>query len=104
MFSEKGTVRKDRRQNMPCLYVNWRTAFLPETQQNRILAKAIQDYLAELPGETRDVFIGRYFFSDSIREVAGYYGMSESKAKSMLYRTRIGLKKYLEQEGFFDET
>lgn len=51
-----------------------------------------------------DVFIGRYFFSDSIREVAGYYGMSESKAKSMLYRTRIGLKKYLEQEGFFDET
>ena len=69
-----------------------------------LLAKAIQDYLAELPGETRDVFIGRYFFSDSIREVAGYYGMSESKAKSMLYRTRIGLKKYLEQEGFFDET
>lgn len=69
-----------------------------------LLAKAIQDYLAELPGETRDVFVGRYFFSDSIRQVAGYYGMSESKAKSMLYRTRIGLKKYLEQEGFFDET
>ena len=69
-----------------------------------LLAKAIQDYLAELPGETRDVFIGRYFFSDSIREVAGYYGMSESRAKSMLCRTRIGLKKYLEQEGFFDET
>lgn len=69
-----------------------------------LLAKAIQDYLAELSVETRDVFVGRYFFSDSIREVAGYYGMSESKAKSMLYRTRIGLKKYLEQEGFFDET
>ncbi len=26
-----------------------------------------------------------------------------AKVKSMLYRTRIGLKKYLEQEGFFDE-
>ena len=71
--------------------------------EQHILAKAIQDYLAKLPEETRDVFIGRYFFSDSIREVAGYYGMSESKVKSMLYRTRIGLKKYLEQEGFFDE-
>ncbi len=93
MFSERGTVRKGRHQNMLCLYLNWRTVFLPETQQDvdlNLLAKAIQDYLAELPGETRDVFIGRYFFSDSIREVAGYYGMSESKAKSMLYRTRIG--------------
>lgn len=69
-----------------------------------LLTKAIQDYLAVLLEETRGVFIGRYFFSDSIREVAGYYGMSESKAKSMLYRPRIGLKKYLEQEGFFDET
>ena len=69
-----------------------------------LLAEAIQDYLAVLPEETRDAFIGRYFFSDSIREVAGYYGMSESKTKSMLYRTRIGLKKYLVQEGFLDET
>lgn len=69
----------------------------------RLLAKAIQDYLATLPEEARDIFIGRYYFSDSIREVAGYYGMSESKAKSMLYRIRIGLKKYLEQEGFWDE-
>ncbi|MCI9465419.1 MAG: sigma-70 family RNA polymerase sigma factor [Lachnospiraceae bacterium] len=70
----------------------------------RLLAKAIQDYLAKLPEETRDVFIGRYFFSDSICDIAGYYDMSKSKAKSMLYRTRIGLKKYLEQEGFFNET
>lgn len=69
-----------------------------------LLAKAIQDYLAELQEETRDVFISRYFFSDSIREIAGCFCMSESKTKSMLYRTRIGLKKYLEQEGFFDET
>lgn len=68
-----------------------------------LLTKAIRDYLEALPEETRDVFIGRYFFLDSIREVAGYYGMSESKVKSMLYRARIGLKKYLEQEGFYDE-
>lgn len=69
----------------------------------RLLSKAVQDYLETLPEEMRDVFIGRYYFSDSIREVAKYYGMSESKTKSMLYRIRIGLKKYLEQEGFLDE-
>lgn len=69
----------------------------------RLLAKAVQDYLETLPEEMRDVFIGRYYFADSIREVAKYYGMSESKTKSMLYRIRMGLKKYLEQEGFLDE-
>ena len=37
---------------------------------------------------------------DSIKEVAAYYDMSESKVKSMLFRTRQGLKAYLEQEGF----
>lgn len=37
---------------------------------------------------------------DSIKEVAAYYNMSESKVKSMLYRTRQGLKKHLEREGF----
>ena len=37
---------------------------------------------------------------DSLKEVAAYCGMSESKAKSMLYRVRLGLKAYLKQEGF----
>ncbi len=108
MFSERGTVRKGRHLNMLCRFLNWRTAFLPEIQRNRRLIctfwqRLFKIILQNYRGETRDVFIGRYFFSDSVREVAGYYGMSESKAKSMLYRTRIGLKKYLEQEGFFDE-
>ena len=66
----------------------------------RLLADAINAYLRTLSKEARNIFVGRYFFSDSVKEVAAYYGMSESKAKSMLYRTRQGLKKYLEQEGF----
>ena len=37
---------------------------------------------------------------DSLQEVAAYYGFSISKVKSMLHRTRIGLKAYLEEEGF----
>lgn len=65
-----------------------------------LLTKAINSYLQELSLEARGIFIGRYYFMDSIHEVSTYYGFSESKTKSMLYRTRIGLKKYLEQEGF----
>ena len=65
-----------------------------------LLAEAIGRYLFQLSPEARNLFVGRYYYFDSLKEVAAYYDFSESKAKSMLYRTRIGLKKYLEQEGF----
>ena len=68
-----------------------------------LLAQAIDSYLKTLPPEARRLFICRYYFADPIREAASYCGMSQSKAKSMLYRTRTGLKTYLEQEGFLDE-
>ena len=60
----------------------------------------IGSYLYTLPAEARNTFVGRYYFADPIREVADYYGMSEPKVKSMLYRTRQGLKEYLEKEGY----
>ncbi len=65
------------------------------------LGKAITRYLKTISPEARRLFIGRYFFMDSLKDVARYCGMSEAKAKSMLYRTRCGLKTYLEQEGYY---
>lgn len=65
-----------------------------------LIAEAINAWLRTLSPEIRNCFVGRYYFMDSIREVAAYCAMSESKVKSMLYRARIGLKNYLEQEGF----
>ena len=65
-----------------------------------LLAQAINTYLHTLKPQARNLFIGRYFYMDSLKEVAAYYGMSESKAKSVLYRVRLGLKDYLTQEGF----
>ncbi|MDO5602153.1 MAG: RNA polymerase sigma factor [Oscillospiraceae bacterium] len=66
----------------------------------RLLAETIERYLATLTRQARSAFVGRYYFMDPLKEVAAYCGMSESKAKSMLYRTRQGLKSFLEQEGF----
>jgi RNA polymerase sigma-70 factor (ECF subfamily) len=65
-----------------------------------LLAEAINSYLYSLSKEARNTFVGRYYYMDSIKEVAAYYGISASKVKSMLYRTRQGLKTYLDQEGF----
>lgn len=64
------------------------------------LADAISTYLRTLPEKSRDVFVCRYFFLDSIQEIAAFNGVSGSNIKSLLHRTRLGLKKYLEKEGF----
>ena len=64
------------------------------------LTDAINRFLRSLPDDARNTFIGRYYFFDPLKDVAAYCGMSESKAKSMLYRTRQGLKDYLIKEGF----
>ena len=66
----------------------------------KLLADAIGIYLRLQSQEARTAFIGRYYFLDPIREVARYCGMSESKCKSLLHRTRVGLKEYLRKEGF----
>lgn len=64
------------------------------------LAQSINDYLRTLAPQARSAFIGRYFYLDPLKDVAAHLGMSEAKAKSMLYRVRQGLKTYLIQEGF----
>ncbi len=66
----------------------------------KLLADTIGIYLRLQSEEARNAFIGRYYFLDPLKEVAAYCGMSESKCKSLLYRTRVGLKEYLEKEGF----
>ncbi len=72
-----------------------------ELVNGKLLADAIGIYLRLQSEEVRTAFIGRYYFLDSVKEVAAYCGMSESKAKSLLHRTRLGLKEYLIKEGFW---
>ncbi|MDR2572219.1 MAG: sigma-70 family RNA polymerase sigma factor [Oscillospiraceae bacterium] len=73
----------------------------PEQElEAKLLAEIITKWLRTLPTETRNVFIGRYYFMDSIKEVAKNNNISESKTKSMLHRTRTGLKEHLGKEGY----
>lgn len=67
----------------------------------KMLAKMINEFVRTLPKETRIVFIGRYYYLDSVKKIANYCNMSEAKVKTLLYRTRCSLKEYLEKEGFW---
>ena len=71
-----------------------------EEMENRAaLSDLLDRFLEELKPEVRKVFVRRYFYASSVEEIAQSYGMSESKVKMTLLRTREKLKKYLEKEG-----
>lgn len=63
------------------------------------LGRIISDFLKAETAENRNVFIRRYYFFDSVSDIAGRFSFSESKVKSMLSRERKRLKKHLEKEG-----
>jgi RNA polymerase sigma-70 factor (ECF subfamily) len=71
-----------------------------ESAELNLLARAVSDYLRTLSREVRCAFLWRYYFMDSVREIAQRLDSSESQVKSMLYRVRLGLRTYLEKEGF----
>ena len=62
-------------------------------------AMTLNAFLEKLPEMERKVFLCRYWYMDSIEDIAGRFGFSGSKVASMLYRTRGKLRKMLEQEG-----
>lgn len=67
------------------------------------LSKCISDFLYQQNTDVRGVFVCRYFYCESIEDIAIRFGYSQSKIKSMLMRTRTKLKSYLQKEGNFEE-
>ncbi len=59
----------------------------------------ISEFLYREDEVTRNVFIRKYWFFDSVEEISKEYGYTESKIKSMLFRTRNKLRFYLNQKG-----
>lgn len=63
------------------------------------LGRMLDDFLAGLNRESRMIFVRRYWYTDSIAQIAARYGISESKVKTRLHRTRAKLYDYLKKEG-----
>lgn len=69
-----------------------------ETYIQEETAGIFRRFLDTLPDTERDVFLRRYFLLDSVASIAEDFGFSQSKVKSMLYRTRLKLRSRLEME------
>lgn len=65
----------------------------------RELGRLINRFLEETEQESRMIFLRRYWFADSVAQIAARYGISESKVKTRLFRTRQRLLVFLEKEG-----
>lgn len=65
------------------------------------LKNYINSFLRTLHKEKRNVFIRRYWYMDSVAEIADRYGISEGKIKTILFRVRNGLRQYLKKEGYY---
>ncbi len=65
----------------------------------REIGRTITQFLESVSQESRVIFMRRYWFCDSIAEIAKRYGISESKVKMRLQRTRNQLAEYLNREG-----
>lgn len=66
---------------------------------SREIVRALNGFLEGLPKDARLIFLRRYWYADSVAAIAKRYGMTESKVKMQLHRTRKKLRDTLKQEG-----
>ena len=72
---------------------------IEEETERKLLAEVIAAFVKSLPETEQKVFLCRYWYMDSVSSIASRFRFSESKVKSMLYRTREKLRVRLEKEG-----
>ena len=64
------------------------------------LSQAVNDFTSELPEREGDILIRRYFFMESVKDIAEEYDMTPGNVSVSLNRTRAKLRKYLEANGY----
>lgn len=64
--------------------------------------ECIEVFLQKLDYENRNIFVRRYWFFDSIKEIAERFQITENSVKTKLFRVRKKLKNHLNKEGYYD--
>ena len=77
-------------------------ACIPGTWQDtdsRELSRSISAFLRAQTAENRLIFVRRYWYADTVAQIAQRFGISESAVLMRLHRTRDKLAAYLKKEG-----
>ena len=79
-------------------------ACIPDPQHDRKLegeelGKILNLFLESLSYESRVIFLRRYWYLDTVAEIADGLGITQSKVKTQLHRTRGKLHAFLAKEG-----
>lgn len=76
------------------------TDSVEQTLDRRELAGEISLFLKGLPAQKRNIFVRRYWYADSIKEIADDNGMLNGTVSKILERIRKQLRTYLNERGF----
>ena len=72
---------------------------MEDLDQKIVLRDALNGFLKTLSPTIRNIFLRRYWYTETVAEIAREYDMKESTVAMQLLRTRKKLRQYLEQEG-----
>ena len=74
---------------------------LLETVTARELGRQINAFLAAQTAENRAIFLRRYWFGDSVQDIAKAFRLTENTVSVRLNRLRNKLKAHLKEEGYY---
>ena len=74
-----------------------------EPLESQLLGECISNFLKDQPATKRIAFVRRYWYGDTVTQVAAHMGWSEAKTKTVLFHLRSKLKDFLRKEGYIYE-
>lgn len=66
--------------------------------REQAFVELLNQFLYSLPERQRNIFVRRYFYTDSVPDIARRFGTSQPNVLKILSRTRQRLKEYLDKE------
>lgn len=81
-----------------------RNSNVEKEYEHKLLVEAVNEFLRSLPKDKRDIFVLRYWFCLSTKEITKKIGAANRSSVSVtLMRTRKALAKFLKKQGFLEE-
>ena len=94
-------LRREKRSKELTLSLDELEACIPAAvDDSNTLAELLNDYLAELEESERVLFMGRYWYSYAIDDLAGSMGLTQKAVYMRLYKLRERLRAYLAERGY----